>query len=1103
MNMMAKRSDFAQKLLDDLHLRKERMASSHSQSSTHIDAYAYTKQTYRGSRNVKASETVSSRTGDMLNSSSRSHRSAMNIGEASNQIVAYGRDQNTVQLSDMSLAMAYAFENGGKLTSTDSSFTTSVIGFLHQMKRGTMEYSKMERGGNFDRQVASTSNFPTLSPAHVNAISKGAQKLNHILRACSDGSLSMDRYSIEFAKQLLQGAMDLEESLRMLVDLDRSSESMKTSQKKNRITLLEEDENDDDGEDDERTITTSEQKPLARLSFSFDRPSRHSHNLQEKGNTNLMQSPHALTSSKEHRNLDNEKQDVNTSKLLSHKRSTSYSFDNKNLNALLKQKSQLAPKQSTKEKARIPNVIARLMGLDNLPEKVELGKTPQKDSGSTQKIQEMTFKHTATGNTKKTQPVNKQTENLVPQKKQKVTEPIDVTKTQEKELIYGADKKVIIQKAISEVADHNEKTPWRDLNEIKASKGLEKGTIKVDKQRDSATQMNIIRESRKDAQVNGRRQNQTTHREQKGTVKGRTDDLLLINMLSQLEQADERSEVDSSFQEEKESTGSALQFEKKQTNKHNVSNQKKSPNHLAIQQPNGLLKYGSQEVKYQREKLVHHSEEKMLQGRQQKGSEATAKNPSKYPHDLNNSQKQQPLINQATSFKPNFAESIDAMKSDGFLNSHYDQNRDEASNEFDVKVKEMINRKPSQITSPINRQSEAVKGRHAIVTMMDENSVHKLANKMVKNTRKKKSLFPEKTGEVLTRRNGTMLHSTKHVEQQSLMLQELKQRTSNKFNFSNEAEQERVSMLKEADALVISSNESIVTIEPLDVRRQPDTEVELPSAMCMSDGVKVQSRHESADLASNHLYQDGKLVSSNDKQNQATPMAAYEEFRSCEIAPNTINGFHKDKMDIKHHSQLHKQRVSQRRIQEPLTESENFLKWILVMSQPFLNTAEALFGLNIPFSILQGGDHQDNQDGGSKLILDCGYEVMKRKGIRQELKVHPCSKISITSIKIRSLDDLVRQLNEDLEKLKFYGRNRASHVDIEEYLPKMLENDVYNKYPDIDSMWDLGWNDDSFAFLEKYHVIRDIEKHILNELLDETTCELLNLQRGLTMTITY
>lgn len=155
------------------------------------------------------------------------------------------------------------------------------------------------------------------------------------------------------------------------------------------------------------------------------------------------------------------------------------------------------------------------------------------------------------------------------------------------------------------------------------------------------------------------------------------------------------------------------------------------------------------------------------------------------------------------------------------------------------------------------------------------------------------------------------------------------------------------------------------------------------------------------------------------------------------------------------------------------------------MSQLFVNTAEALFRLNIPFSVLQGGRQDNHQDEGNKLILDCGYEVMKRKGIRQELRVHTCSFSPV--LNIRSLDDLVRQLNEDMEKLQFYGRKRCAQVGVEDYLPKMLEHDVYDKYPDIDCMWDFGWNNETFAFIEKYDVVRDTEKHILSVLLDEIT----------------
>ena len=53
----------------------------------------------------------------------------------------------------------------------------------------------------------------------------------------------------------------------------------------------------------------------------------------------------------------------------------------------------------------------------------------------------------------------------------------------------------------------------------------------------------------------------------------------------------------------------------------------------------------------------------------------------------------------------------------------------------------------------------------------------------------------------------------------------------------------------------------------------------------------------------------------------------------------------------------------------------------------------------------------------------------------------------------------------------------------------MLEHDVYDRDPDMNCMWDLGWNDETVAFIEKYDVIRDTEKHILSVLLDEITVD--------------
>jgi hypothetical protein len=242
----------------------------------------------------------------MVNMSSRKQRSVKSEGNSSNQIIIpYGKK-------------AFEHDNRGKLRRADLSFTNSILGFLQQIQRG-----KMDRGSNLERRLASTSQSQTLSLVQINEISKGAHKLNHILRACFSNGVNMDTYSFNFAKELLQGAIDLEQSLRMLVDLQKSSTSH--AQNKNRITLLEEKE---DEEEDRRM----EKMQLALPTFSFD---------------NKMQRPITITNSKEAKKIkDFQQKRISTN--------TSRAADISN---------------QTVDKGRIPNVIAKLMGLENHPEK--------------------------------------------------------------------------------------------------------------------------------------------------------------------------------------------------------------------------------------------------------------------------------------------------------------------------------------------------------------------------------------------------------------------------------------------------------------------------------------------------------------------------------------------------------------------------------------------------------------------------------------------------------------------------------------------------------------------------------------------------------------
>ena len=205
-----------------------------------------------------------------------------------------------------------------------------------------------------------------------------------------------------------------------------------------------------------------------------------------------------------------------------------------------------------------------------------------------------------------------------------------------------------------------------------------------------------------------------------------------------------------------------------------------------------------------------------------------------------------------------------------------------------------------------------------------------------------------------------------------------------------------------------------------------------------------------------------------------------------------VSGNHERSVELSHTTQM-EPRTKSRTQQQPLTENENHLKQILIKSQLFLNTAEALFKLNVPIDILDAGGH-NYHDEDSRLVLDCGYELMRRKGKGQELSVHPFVNISIISTKIASLDDLVKQLYIDFEKLKSYGPNRSDECDAADYLLRMLELDVQTMDPDVNCLWDLGWNDKMFAFIEKDEVIRDVERHVFSGLIGEILGDFLHVR---------
>ncbi|KAG6626808.1 hypothetical protein CIPAW_15G077700 [Carya illinoinensis] len=1084
---MAKRSDFAQKLLDDLRLRKERIAASQSSNRSKpkaIDAYAYSKQTHKGSRDMKTLETIGARATNTHNRSTGSNRFSI-IEEASKQIVPYARGQGSEQIGDLSMALTFAIENG-RILRTDASGNNPMLGFLQQIGRRSTDIGKIERS-SADRQRPSSNCFPTLSHLHIEEISKGAQKLNQILKACS-GGLNFDRYSIEIGKELLKGAMDLEESLRMLVNLQEASEHMVNPNRKNRIVLLEEDEDNEDN-----ISRVAEQKQLDRPRFSFDKSSRHSPKIQEVERNNVKQRLKALTYATEAANNNLESQALITFKSASQKQSASYGPDIKILSAFPQQKNHSSSSQSKPEKGRISSVIAKLMGLDDIPHQGDTKITRKADLAPKQKAEGVPLQHMARGSTKNAILKTKDTTYLESPQRQKVTDAKRNHVMLDQTFVSKGGKNLPTRNASIETIIHNGNSLQKDMEQIQRGTSSEKASLKTEKQQNKIAQLNQNARSQKNIQDKERKQDDIKNREQKGTGMGKTKEPVSRQEMRQMDaKAHKRSEAAVILQGKTGYKESMLQPEKRYVNKLLLpNNQEKSQNSPGLQQQYILQKPEQQGEKNQGEEREQQITNQKLQMSKQRGRGLIFKSSAKTPSDVTNLQKKHQHMNQVTSSKKGSTEAIHAAHSEGFPNGrhHEDLVAEESSPDLNFHMKALENRNSEKNFYPSDPVSQLVREKARIPPFMEGKPVYVPATQKEKNTKAHKSETPRKIDEVATRRNGTLQNFVRPSKQQSSILQEVKPRRNDKFSDYKGAEQVRANMSKEAESHIVKSNKSASSIQPLNVAQlMKEAEKAFPLYSPSVDG--CQSLEESV-LPPKGSSQNMVSKISYDQEDHEPVFDGDEENKGCKFTTNSISGTTGESRDISYPSLLDHRKVPKSGMHEPLTESENFLKQILITSELFLNTAEALFKLNIPFDVFHASGTRDYQDEESKLILDCVYEVMRRKGRRQELTVNPCIKLSTHATKVKSLEGLIKQLHKDYETLKFYGRNGNPRADIEDYLPKMLEIDVHNGDPDVNCMWDVGWNDMMFALLEKGDVIRDVEKHVLSGLIEDITRDLL------------
>ncbi|KAJ0789820.1 hypothetical protein HanPI659440_Chr05g0207941 [Helianthus annuus] len=899
---MAAKSDFAQKLLNDLRLRKERMGASQGSTRNHAttrDAYRDPGSMQRGSRHTKS-----------MGGSKSTNQQLVPSRGSQQQIVSYSsrQHQRSETMGDLSMAFTYAVKHGGKLMNVDfsnASNTNTMIDFLNQIGRKTFEAGNAQNGTMSTSLVKHGASNGVVAPAlttiQIKEISKGVQNLYEIIRSTSNGT-NVNRYSMEVGKELLKGAKGLEESLRMLVNLQEASEMMVKPQRKSRITLL---EVDDDKEEDGRSKVV-ERNQVALPRFSFDKPSK-------KANSQF-----AVGSSK-----------VPTYQWSAAGDSTvSPAADTESVGSVSYAK-------PTSEKGRISNVIAKLMGLEEVPLKVD--SYSRRDEVKKVDDSSMSIVN------KPSRPVK---DNVIPQQVELYSKRGEVVKNE--------DMNKITVKKTSRPANDRKPQQTHDSNT------------------NGESRMNQINKNNRADRVS-----QKQERQSKDEVKEK------VHSKRRSPEVVENSQAG-----------------KKKTVRAEKSNEiKLVPRSNHIQEPERRaqkIKQDSQQIKSVRntKPVSKESKPQPVEGNQK------VKDPT--PKAQEPELKQQKLV-------PVVRKKVDAIA-------------------------------VARIESP-RTKDEVLRRRNRTINNLPTPLKHKLS--------------------VLKETNRNEVHIRSGPE-------EIKTKKASSISNANETD----AITRSYDIVPICENET---------KRDPQVKNE------MKRDPQVKNEMKRDTQITNETKRDTQITNQTKRDTQITIEAKRDLQITSEIIVAGTNAGIQDK------SNLNKpKKAFYSSIQVALTEKEKQLKEILIKDQLFLSTAEALFKLNIPVGFLHVDDH-NHHDNETKLKLDCGYEILKRKARSQELSIHPYVKPSIGNTSIRFLDDLVKQLYKDLEGVRLYGRDTRNEYDESDYLHHMLEKDIYNKNPDINSFWDFGWHITTFTFVEKDEFVCDMEQDMLCRLVDEVVDDLLSM----------
>ncbi|KAI0503472.1 hypothetical protein KFK09_014406 [Dendrobium nobile] len=1112
---MARRSDFTQKLLDDLRLRKERMGflppgqqrSSSSSSGSVTAGSKNSRWSFQGSGQAAAKNLNSKNVSGMESKTNmllgrRNNAPAFEGG--SQEIVPFGRNGSRGSTIDLSMALAMALSNSGKLQN---------IEILGNPSMGRKIVLHMD--GNMAMPQAYQ--FPFLSPSQIGEVAKGVQNLNMILKACSNG-FNFNRDSIEIGRELLRGAMDLEESLKMLITLQDASDYMVGSQRKQqRVKLLK-------GKEKDEEYLTHQGNQRSRPKFSFIREGRGAEVVDQKkksaSDSDKLRYPGTNSNGNSSRS---------SIQFISHCRSISGASGSANKSHELVRFISDADSSISKynetnlvsKKVRMPNVIAKLMGLEELPAPIEA------KSMRSQQLKEMSYE---LGEFDKD--INEKEDSMIANPTKRMLK-IDAqakgmnnfrSSKNHPEVTSPASKDSLKnyvrnngQMDVNNI-DHKSETRVRKegepQEEIASTKQQTKGRVEYG---------NSLTDHINDSRV--RRKDLTISREEKTARKqSKIDKIVQIDSSVKIINSDHEQKSSSIVSDANQDNIGKKEFI--QIKEELVLKQQREAqvttgvfnrlyNERNSEQVQQLKIHSSQS----REGIKENSAKKKYDIKDKLQSSTVnkrvmmSKEIEKHPNETR--ARTQCSKESANSDKKDIMKKTGSQsKKENLKIIHNGTNMRNKSTYNHHIEKQLIEQSPNKrLPLKSNTRAEKMARSSIQATVMRKSMQIQSAQKENILTAREKVTNSRSSVEVTAQNKA--LDASQAMEQRSSILEELEHRWKERnkkvegidtcpnvnleFNMQQKIEIISSGNLPEDNGKMEITTCDLISSEDTKnaTSSNPftrDVNIQASKDQTIQVEINVKSEKEN----SVHQIPERYGVTTIECVDNYSQEYSYSQEDSAQKYQETQIGFLENKEEdhsrmMQHNgnnSIAHEDRtIMEVDQQEILTKDEATLKKTLTTNQNFLTVAQALFQIKIPVGMLQAAENA-SPDNDAKLIIDCGNELLRRKGKREELIFS--RKGSLTPSK-RSIDTLIKEVNADFESLKYQNYTVRCDYDLADSLNKMIEKDIQHWHPDINCLWDFGWDSNTFVCLEKKEILTEVEKHVLNGLLNELSRDLLNV----------